>query len=93
MTLIFDRRFEQALEWAERARVIPNCQYWATAHAVVALAHLDRPQEARRMAEQLRREEPKFTRDFARKKLFYLKRPEQLQLYLDGLERAGVPAE
>jgi TolB-like protein len=93
MALLFDRQFDQALEWAERARVIPNCQYWATAHAVVALAHLGRHQEARRMAEQLRREEPKFSRDFARRKLFYLKRPEQLQLYLDGLEQAGVPAE
>jgi hypothetical protein len=28
---------------------------------------------------------------FARKKLFYLKRPEQVRPYLDGLKRAGVP--
>ena len=28
---------------------------------------------------------------FARHKLFYLKRPEQLELHLDGLELAGVP--
>jgi hypothetical protein len=28
---------------------------------------------------------------FARKKLFYLKRPEQVRLYLDGLKEAGVP--
>ena len=27
---IFDGQFEIALEWAERAGDIPNCQYWAT---------------------------------------------------------------
>ena len=30
--------------------------------------------------------------DYARRKLFYLKRPEQLERYLTGLELAGVPA-
>jgi TolB-like protein/Tfp pilus assembly protein PilF len=92
LAFLFKHDFEQALDWAERAADIPNCQYWATAHAAVALAYLDRPDAARRMVERLLAEQPAFSRVFAEKKLFYLKRPEQLQLYLDGLDKAGVPA-
>lgn len=93
LALLFDHAFERALEWAERARDLPNCQYWATAHAAVALAYLDRPEDAHGMVKRLRSERPSFTCAFARKKLFYLKRPEQLALYLEGLEKAGVPAK
>jgi len=93
LTFLFNHNFERALDWAERAGDIPNCQYWAAAHAAVALAYLDRPDEARRMVERLLAEQPAFSRAFAEKKLFYLKRPEQLKLYLDGLDKAGVPAE
>jgi hypothetical protein len=35
---------------------------------------------------------PGFNLEFAREKLFYLKRPEHLQLYLGGLAEAGIPA-
>ena len=92
MAFLFKQSFETALDWAQRALDIPNCQYWATAHAAVALAYLERPEEARRMVKQLVAEQPNFSLAFAEKKLFYLKRSEQLALYLDGLERAGVPA-
>ena len=92
LNFIFNHEFERARDWAERARDIPNCQYWATAHAAVALAHLNRKDEAQQMVERLQTEQPDFTRTFAKKKLFYLKRPEQLQLYLEGLDKAGVSA-
>lgn len=92
LNFIFNHDFERALGWAERALDIPNCQYWATAHAAVALAYLDRPVEAKRMVERLLAEQPAFSRVFAEKRLFYLKRPEQLSLYLDGLDKAGVLA-
>jgi TolB-like protein len=92
LNFIFSHDFERAFDWSERARDIPNCQYWATAHAAVALAYLDRPDEGRRMVGRLLAEQPAFSRTFAEKKLFYLKRPEQLQLYLEGLDKAGVPA-
>lgn len=90
LALIFQREFETAIAWTERAAVIPNCQYWTMAHRAVALAHLGRIDEARRTVDQLRGQIPEFSIAFARRKLFYLKRPEQLQLYLDGLSRAGV---
>ena len=91
LALLFAHRYEEAIEWADRAIVIPNCQYWSTAHKVVALAHLDRVSEATSAVEELLARCPEFSVAFAHTKLFHLKRPEQLELYLDGLSRAGVP--
>ncbi len=92
LALIFKQDFEAALVWTEKASEVPNYQYWTTAHTAVALAYLDRLDEARRSVEKLLVENPAFTIAFAKQKLFYLKRPEQLKLYLDGLAMAGVPA-
>ncbi len=88
--LIFAGRFEEAVTWAERAEAIPNCQYWATAHRLVALAHLGRTEEVERTRDRLIAMCPHFTVEFARGKLFYLKRPEQLERYLTGLELGGI---
>jgi adenylate cyclase len=74
------------------AEAIPNCQYWTTAHRVVALAHLGRHDDAER-ARDPAGVCPRFTIGTRVDKLFYLKRPEQLDLYLDGLQLAGVPDE
>lgn len=93
LAYLFDHKFEKALDWTERASDIPNCQYWTTAHAVVALNYLDRPREAGQMVHRLLHEQPNFSCAFAKKKLFYLKRPEQLELYIEGLRQAGVPAK
>jgi tetratricopeptide (TPR) repeat protein len=91
LALIFQRDFAAAVAWTDRASVIPNCQYWTTAHRAVALAHLGRRDEARESIQRLLAEKPGFSCAFARRKLFYLRRPEQLQLYLDGLRLAGLP--
>ena len=93
LALIFKQDFDAALEWAGQAIVIPNCQYWTTAHMAVALAHLGRQDEAGQAVAKLLAEKPGFTCAFAKRKLFYIKRAEQLALYLDGLRRAGVPEE
>ena len=90
LNFLFARQFEKALDWAERAADIPNCQYWALSHAVVALSYLERKDEARKMVNRLLQERPDFTLTFAQKRLFYLKREDQLKLYLEGLEAAGV---
>ena len=68
---------------------IPNCQYWPHAHAAAALSRLDRREEARRTVEPLLAQQPVFTRDFAERKPFFLKRPEQPSLYLEGPAKAG----
>jgi len=91
LALIFKEDFETALEWTERASVIPNRQYWTLAHMAVALAHIDRLKDAEQTVAKLIAEKPEFTCTFAEKKLFFIRRPEQLALYLDGLRKAGVP--
>ena len=88
---LFRGEHDEAAAWARRAVQVPNAQYWAMAHLVAALGHLgDRPQIERAVADLLK-VKPGFSIDFARQHLFYLKRPEQLGAYLDGLRKAGVP--
>lgn len=91
LALIFKRDFETAVQWTNRANEIPNRQYWTAAHKTVALAYLGLHDEARTCAAQLVAENRDFTRAFAERKLFYLKEPAQLQMYLAGLAMAGVP--
>jgi TolB-like protein len=92
LTLLFAGRYDEALDWADQAASLPNCQYWTTAHRVVALARLERRAEAAAAVRVLLAQCPGFSVEYARRKLFYLKRPEQLELYLGGLTEAGVPA-
>lgn len=87
---IFSNDYETALNWARRASNIPNCQYWATAHRVVSLAYLGRVEEAARTITALKNENPKFSLEFARQKLFYLKDENQKSHYLEGLKMAGL---
>lgn len=93
LALIFMGEHAEALRWADRASGLPNCQYWTTAHRAVALAGLGRTDEARRAAQRLLQQQPQFTCDWARRKLFYLKDPEQIEGYLRGLAQAGVPSQ
>ena len=92
LALIFKRDFAAAVQWAGKAAESPNCQYWTAAHQAVALAHLGRRDEMRAAVARLLAKEPRFSLAFAREKLFYLKRPEQLKMYLEGLALAGVPS-
>jgi TolB-like protein/Tfp pilus assembly protein PilF len=91
LAFIFNSDFEQAVVWAKNALQVPNCQYWAYAHLTAALAHLGRSAETSDAVTQLLAKKAGFSCAFAKKKLFYIKRPEQLDLYLDGLRKAGVP--
>jgi TolB-like protein len=92
LALIFHRQYAEALHWTQQAQEIPNCQYWAVAHQAVALACLDRQQEARAAVARLLALRPAFSIAFAARKLFYVRSADQRGLYLDGLIRAGVPA-
>jgi TolB-like protein len=88
---IFAQEFEQACDWAQRATRVPNAHYWAFAHRVSALGHLERPEDCRVAAGELLQRKPDFSCSFARKRLFYIKSPDQLELYVEGLRRAGIP--
>ena len=57
----------------------------------MALTRLGRRDEADAALRTLLRQCPEFTVAYAREKLFYLKRGEQLDLYLRALADAGVP--
>src|SRR5262249_38128188 len=90
LALILKEDFERALEWTERASEIPNRQYWTLAHKAVALAYLGRGPEAKHALDAAIVEQPDLSVDFARKKMYFLKRPEQLAFYLEGLKLAGA---
>ena len=93
LALLFKTEYDQALAWADRALEVPNCQYWAQAHRMVALISLDRKAEAEQARQQLMALKPEFSIEFATRKLFFLKRSEQREQYLSGLERAGIGAD
>lgn len=91
LALLLAERYEEAIEWTERASAIPNCQYWATAHRIVALAQLGRVEQSADDVSTLLREWPSFTVSSAERKLFPVCRSEHRARYLSGLRTAGVP--
>lgn len=88
---LFRSEFEEAAAWARRSVQIPNAQYWARAHLLAALGHLGDGRQAEMALAELLRVKPHFSLAFAREHLFYLKRPEQIEIYLTGLRLGGVP--
>ena len=70
---------------------MPNAHYWAFAHRVSALGHLHRVEELHDAITALLQRKPDFSCGYARKRLFYVKNPDQLQLYIEGLRKAGIP--
>src|SRR2546423_5419694 len=87
---IFAREFEFAADWAQRATRVPNAHYWAFAHRVSALGHLRRVEELQDAMAELLQRKPDFSCSYARKRLFYIKNPEQLELYIEGLRKAEI---
>jgi TolB-like protein/DNA-binding winged helix-turn-helix (wHTH) protein len=88
---IFAREFDKAFDWAQRAIRIPNCHYWPFAHRVAALGHMQQEEELKIAVAELLQRKPEFSRGFARKRLFYVRNPLQLDKYVEGLRRAGIP--
>jgi hypothetical protein len=70
---------------------VPNAHCWAFAHRVSALGQLERPDDLRVAVGELLQRKPDFSCGFARKRLFYVKDPGQLALYVEGLRKAGIP--
>jgi TolB-like protein/class 3 adenylate cyclase/Tfp pilus assembly protein PilF len=87
---LFRGEFQDAAAWARRAVQVPNAQYWARAHLLAALGHLGDQPAAQAALKELIAIKPAFTLDFAKERLFYIKRPDQMEMYLDGLRKAGV---
>jgi tetratricopeptide (TPR) repeat protein len=87
---LFRHEFDQAATWARNALRVPNAQHWARAHLVSALGHLGDEAQAAGALKELLEIKPAFSLEFAKKHLFYLKRADQLALYLEGLRKAGL---
>lgn len=87
---LFRRDFEAAADWASQAEAVPNSHYWATAIKASALGHMGETDKAKLALADLKALRPGITRDFVRERLFYLRDPEQLEIYLSGLEKAGL---
>jgi TolB-like protein len=88
---LFAREFEEAQQWAWSATRIPNCHYWPFAHRVSALGHLDRRVDLQLALAELLQRKPEFTCSFARERLFYVRNPAHLEVYVEGLRRAAIP--
>ncbi len=87
---LFGGEFEDAVSWARKAVQVPNSQYWAKAHLVAALGHIGDQDQTQSAVDDLRRTKPEFSLDFARERLFYLKRSDQIETYIEGLRKAGI---
>ncbi len=90
MAHLFRGEYESAVQWARKSVAIPNAQYWARAHLVAALGHLGDAEQASIAFQELREVKPGFSIDFAKEHLFYLKRDDQMDAYVEGLRKAGV---
>lgn len=87
---LFRSEFQEAAVWARRAVQVPNAQYWARAHLVAALGHIENAEQVESALNDLMRAKPEFSLDFARRHLFYIKREDQMETYLAGLRKAGL---
>jgi tetratricopeptide (TPR) repeat protein len=84
------QRFEQAIEWADRALHDQPRLANAMRVKVVALAHLGRLDEARAELSRLLAIDPKLTIAGYRAYAHFVA-PEVLELYVTGLRLAGLP--
>lgn len=89
---LFAGQFDLALDWARQSTRVPNCHYWPFSHRVCALGHLQRREELAAAVEELLERRPGFTCDLARQRLFYVKNQRHLDIYLQGLRKAGIPS-
>jgi adenylate cyclase len=87
---LFARQFDRALHWAQKAIRVPHCHYWPFAHRVSALGHLQDVAAAKVARAELLQRKPEFSCAFARRRLFFIKDPAHLELYLEGLLAAGI---
>ena len=81
--------YDEGLEIARASQRQPNAGVWAHMAEVVALAHLDRIEEARQALESVRAIKPDFDLDFV---VSFIQQVRWVgaDFYLDGLKKAGL---
>ncbi len=90
ITLIARREFEDAVTWARKSVRQAHAGAWAHAVLAIALAHAGDTAAARAAIEELKIVQPDFSEDFIRRRLLF-RDPAHLDLFLDGLRKAGLP--
>lgn len=86
---LLQNRYDDALEWTRRAVAQPNSGVWGKATMAIALAHLDRLEEARKALEALTEEKPDMALSFIEETLPF-RREIDRKVFEDGLRRAGL---
>ena len=81
---------QAAARAAARAVQVPNAHYSAHANQLAALGYIGDRTRVAQARNALLRAKPGFSLDLARRHLFYLKRRNQLDRYLEGLTRGGI---
>lgn len=87
---LFKGDYQSAIKWATEAEAVPNAHYWPTATRASALGHLGLTAKANEAVEELIHQRPGINSQFVRDRLFYLKDPAQVDIYISGLQKAGL---
>jgi len=88
---LFASQFQSAVEWSHRATRVPHCHYWPFVHRVSALGHLQQGEALQTAKVELLQRKPEVSCGWARRRLFFIKNPGHLELYVEGLRNAGIP--
>jgi len=87
---LFKGDYQSAAKWAAEAEAVPNSHYWPTAIRASALAHMGQMDQAQNAVRELVDQRPGINCEFVRERLFYLKDPAQVDVYVSGLQKAGL---
>ena len=82
---------EKAEEYIRKSIRQPNATHWPFATMTALLGVSGKIQEARTAADALLDKEPKYTCRFARQDFFFTEDDKFVDLYVEGLRKAGVP--
>ena len=69
---------------------VPTATYWPFATLTSLLGSNGKPDEARAIADRLKKMKPGYSLEFARQDFFFAPADEFLETYLTGLARAGI---
>ena len=85
------RDYDSAIKVAREAIRKPNAKYWADVSLVSALSHANENEEARAALDELLQRKPDLNARFIQDTLGFTKHTAQLEHFIDGLRRAGLP--
>jgi TolB-like protein len=92
MALLLLRRLEEAVDGGRQSARMAAAGFWAHAVVASALGHLGEERDAAAALADAYRSNPNFSEDFIRS-VFRFRVPEDLDFYLDGLRKAGLPRD